>query len=195
MSAYAGAGDVPPPAGWPAPGPPLGAAPAPTLQDILLPAEAPPPGGAPPPPRSRRDTTIVSTRIRAHGGAAALCVVATVSSCGFGGVNSLPLPGAVASGSETTPSYHVQIANVGTLESNSPVMIDDVVVGSVGKHPRRRTGTPTSRSGSDPTSWFRPTRSPRVGQTSLLGSMHLSLDPPVGEARRRTTASPARPCL
>ena len=29
--------------------------------------------------------------------------------------------------------YHVELANIGTLESNSPVMIDGVVVGSVGK--------------------------------------------------------------
>ncbi len=56
VSAYVGAGDVPPPAGWPAPGPPVGAAQAPTLQDILLPAEAPPPGGAPPPPAPAEGT-------------------------------------------------------------------------------------------------------------------------------------------
>ncbi len=29
--------------------------------------------------------------------------------------------------------YHVELVNIGTLESNSPVMIDGVVVGSVGK--------------------------------------------------------------
>ena len=27
--------------------------------------------------------------------------------------------------------YHVEVANIATLEPNSPVMIDDVVVGSV----------------------------------------------------------------
>ena len=52
--------------------------------------------------------------------------------CAFHGLNSLPLPGAVGRGSGAD-IYHVEIANVGTLESNSPVMIDDVVVGSVGK--------------------------------------------------------------
>jgi ABC-type transporter Mla subunit MlaD len=54
VSAYTGAGDVPPPPGYgPPPGPPPAAplpmasppAPAPTLQDMLLPAEAPPPPG------------------------------------------------------------------------------------------------------------------------------------------------------
>jgi ABC-type transporter Mla subunit MlaD len=40
-----------------------------------------------------------------------------------------PLPGVGRRPDATT--YHVEIANVVTLESNSPVMIDDVVVGSV----------------------------------------------------------------
>ncbi|HEY9314666.1 MlaD family protein, partial [Williamsia sp.] len=61
------------------------------------------------------------------------CAVAlSLSGCAFEGVNSLPLPGAVGRGPDAV-TYHVQVPNVATLESNSPVMIDDVVVGSVGK--------------------------------------------------------------
>ncbi len=59
-------------------------------------------------------------------------VVLTATGCAFQGLNSLPLPGAVGRGSDAA-IYHVEIANVGALESNSPVMINDVVVGSVGK--------------------------------------------------------------
>ena len=111
--------------------------------------------------------------------AAGLCVALTATSCGFGGVNTLPLPGAVASGSGNSV-YHVQIANVSTLESNSPVMIDDVVVGSVGKlgvhnwvadvevRVRPDVAVPANAVAT-------------VGQTSLLGSMHVALDPPLGE--------------
>lgn len=111
--------------------------------------------------------------------AAGLCVALTVTSCGFGGVNTLPLPGAVASGPDNSV-YHVQIANVGTLESNSPVMIDDVVVGSVGKlgvhdwiadvevRVRPDVIVPANAVAT-------------IGQTSLLGSMHVALDPPLGE--------------
>jgi phospholipid/cholesterol/gamma-HCH transport system substrate-binding protein len=62
----------------------------------------------------------------------AVCVVSVVAGCGFNGVNSLPLPGAIGRGADAS-LYHLQFANVGTLESNSPVLIDDVVVGSVGK--------------------------------------------------------------
>ncbi|WP_081476447.1 MCE family protein [Mycolicibacterium rhodesiae] len=112
--------------------------------------------------------------------AAGLCVALTVTSCGFGGVNTLPLPGAVASGPDNSV-YHVQIANVGTLESNSPVMIDDVVVGSVGRlgvhnwiadvevRVRPDVVVPANAVAT-------------IGQTSLLGSMHVALDPPLGES-------------
>ncbi|MGE2689334.1 MCE family protein [Mycolicibacterium pulveris] len=111
---------------------------------------------------------------------AGLCAALTITSCGFGGVNTLPLPGAVASGPGNAV-YHVQIANIGTLEPNSPVMIDDVVVGSVGA--------------VDVVDWHAevevrvkpdvvvPANAvATVGQTSLLGSMHVALDPPIGEA-------------
>lgn len=111
--------------------------------------------------------------------AAGLCAALTITSCGFGGVNTLPLPGAVASGPGNAV-YHVQIANVGTLESNSPVMIDDVIVGSVGTidvvdwhaevEVRVKPGVVVPANAVA-----------TVGQTSLLGSMHVALDPPIGE--------------
>ena len=50
----------------------------------------------------------------------------TLPGCTFQGMNSLPLPGAVGRG-PTATTYYVDIANVGTLEPNSPVLIDDVV--------------------------------------------------------------------
>jgi phospholipid/cholesterol/gamma-HCH transport system substrate-binding protein len=100
------------------------------------------------------------------------------TACGFGGVNSLPLPGTVGHG-EGASSYTVELTNVGTLEPNSPVLMNDVVVGSV-----RRIGivdrhaeveitvTPGVRVPADTTV--------AVGQTSLLGSMNLQLTAPPG---------------
>jgi virulence factor Mce-like protein len=114
------------------------------------------------------------------------CVAMTVTGCAFQGLNSLPLPGAVGRGSDAT-IYHVEVANVATLESNSPVMMNDVVVGSVGRMDvkdwhanveiRVKPGVvvPANAVAS-------------VGQTSLLGSMHLALNPPVGEQPRGTLA-------
>jgi phospholipid/cholesterol/gamma-HCH transport system substrate-binding protein len=107
-------------------------------------------------------------------------VMLAVTGCAFQGVNSLPLPGAVGRGSDSAV-YHVEVANIGTLESNSPVLIDDVVVGSVGKmhlhgwhidvevSVKRDVTVPANAVAA-------------VGQTSLLGSMHLALDPPLGQA-------------
>lgn len=107
-------------------------------------------------------------------------VMIAATGCAFDGVNSLPLPGTVGRGSNAV-IYHVELTNIGTMESNSPVMMDDVVVGSVGKmtvhgwHADVEVGVapgvvvPANARAS-------------VGQTSLLGSMHLELNPPVGEA-------------
>ncbi|RDH77173.1 MCE family protein [Mycolicibacterium moriokaense] len=110
---------------------------------------------------------------------AGLCVAVVATSCGFGGVNSLPLPGAVASGSGSDV-YHVLIANVGTLESNSPVMIGDVVVGSVGRL-KARDWHAVVDVRVRPDVVVPANAVATIGQTSLLGSMHLALDPPLGE--------------
>jgi phospholipid/cholesterol/gamma-HCH transport system substrate-binding protein len=111
--------------------------------------------------------------------AAGCCVMLTATGCAYNGLNSLPLPGAVGRG-PGADIYHVEIPNVGTMEPNSPVMIDDVVVGSVNKETvkawhadveisvKRGVVVPANAVAS-------------VGQTSLLGSMHLELNPPPGQ--------------
>src|SRR5271170_7835116 len=107
------------------------------------------------------------------------CVALTGTGCAFHGLNSLPLPGAVGRG-PGADIYHVEMANVVTMESNSPVMIDDVVIGSVGPMKvkdwhadveisvKRDVVIPANAVAS-------------IGQTSLLGSMHLELKPPLGQ--------------
>jgi virulence factor Mce-like protein len=111
--------------------------------------------------------------------AAGTCVVLSATGCAFQGINSLPLPGAVGRGSDATV-YHVQIANVSTLESNSPVLINDVVVGSVGKMEVQDWHANVEIS-VEPGVVIPANAVARVGQTSLLGSMHLALDPPLGQ--------------
>ncbi|WP_322858158.1 MCE family protein [Mycobacterium europaeum] len=105
-------------------------------------------------------------------------VVLTATGCAFDGLNSLPLPGTVGRGQDAV-TYHVQIANVGTLESNSPVMINDVVVGSVGKMTLRDWHADVDIS-VRPDAVVPANAIARIGQTSLLGSMHLELNPPPG---------------
>ncbi len=115
-------------------------------------------------------------------GRRALCIVAyaaTVGGCAFQGVNSLPLPGAVGRGPHAN-IYHIEIANIGTLESNSPVMMADVIVGSVGK--MRVKGDHADIEVSVKPDAVVPANAVAiVGQTSLLGSMHVELNPPLGQ--------------
>ncbi|KLO40071.1 mammalian cell entry protein [Mycobacterium nebraskense] len=110
-----------------------------------------------------------------------LCALA-VAGCSFQGVNSLPLPGAVGRGPHAS-IYHIEIANIGTLESNSPVMTADVIVGSVGK--MRVKGDHADIEVSVKPDVVVPGNAvAAVGQTSLLGSMHVELNPPLGQPAR-----------
>jgi phospholipid/cholesterol/gamma-HCH transport system substrate-binding protein len=118
---------------------------------------------------------MIGRRVLALGSA----VMLTVSGCAFQGVNSLPLPGAVGRGADAAV-YHVELANIGTLESNSPVMIDDVVVGSVGGMTLHDWHVDLELS-VKPGVVVPANAVATVGQTSLLGSMHVALDPPPGE--------------
>jgi virulence factor Mce-like protein len=111
--------------------------------------------------------------------AVAGCVALTATGCTFEGLNSLPLPGTVGTGSDATV-YHVRIANVGTLEPNSPVMVSDVVVGAVRKMTVDDWSADVELS-VKPDVVVPGNATATVGQTSLLGSMHLALDPPVGQ--------------
>ncbi|WP_280502227.1 MCE family protein [Nocardia farcinica] len=128
-------------------------------------------------------------RVRLRRAAVAACLL-TATGCGAHGVNSVPLPGAEARGADATV-ISVEIANVGTLTPNSPVMVDDVVVGSVraitldGWHAvveaavRPETTVPANVVAT-------------IGQTSLLGSTHLALNTPEGEKPRGRLESGAR---
>ncbi|MBD0021715.1 MCE family protein [Gordonia pseudamarae] len=112
--------------------------------------------------------------------AALVGITVLAGGCSWNGVNSLPLPGTVGNSSGDY-SISVQVANVGTLSQNSPVLINDVEVGSIGEMKvrdwqalvelRLKKGTVVPGNAVA-----------KVGQTSLLGSMHIALDPPAGEA-------------
>ncbi|MBW0017097.1 MAG: MCE family protein [Mycobacterium sp.] len=112
----------------------------------------------------------------------ACCVLLITTGCAFNGLNSLPLPGAVGrplvgAGSNI---YRVEVANVGTLEANSPVMIDDVIVGSISKITVQGWHAVVEIS-VKPGTVIPANSVASVGQTSLLGSMHLELNPPLDQ--------------
>jgi phospholipid/cholesterol/gamma-HCH transport system substrate-binding protein len=111
------------------------------------------------------------------------CVMLAATGCAFNGLNSLPLPGAVGRG-PGAKVYHVEVANVVTLESNSPVMIDDVIVGSISKMTPKTVPSwhADVEISVNPGTVIPANAVASVGQTSLLGSMHLALNPPLGQA-------------
>ena len=117
---------------------------------------------------------------RAAVAAGCVAMAVTVSACGFGGLNSLPLPGAVGRGPGAAV-YHVEIANVSTLEPNSPVLVGDVVIGSVNRMTVRDWHADVEIS-VKPDIAIPANAVATVGQTSLLGSMHLALNPPLGQS-------------
>lgn len=121
------------------------------------------------------------------------CVVLTATGCAFHGLNSLPLPGAVGRGPGAN-IYHVELPNVGTMESNSPVMINDVVVGSVGtmrvaKNPHAPGWHADVEISVEPGVVIPDNVEATVGQTSLLGSMHVELNTPLGPDGKPKPAS------
>ena len=108
------------------------------------------------------------------------CIVLAATGCTFNGLNSLPLPGTVGRGADAK-TYHVELTNIGTLEPNSPVLISDVVVGSVSKMTVRNWHADVEIS-IKPDVDVPANVTATVGQTSLLGSMHLALNPPLGQS-------------
>jgi phospholipid/cholesterol/gamma-HCH transport system substrate-binding protein len=110
--------------------------------------------------------------------------VVLLAGCQFGGLNSLNMPGTVGHGAGAY-SITVELPDVATLPQNSPVMVDDVTVGSVSgvEAVQRADG---SFYAAVKLSLERNVKLPanaiaKVGQTSLLGSQHVELSAPVGQ--------------
>jgi phospholipid/cholesterol/gamma-HCH transport system substrate-binding protein len=107
-----------------------------------------------------------------------------VAGCSFGGLNSLNMPGTAGHG---PGSYQitVELPDVATLPQNSPVMVDDVTVGSVSgiDAVQRPDGTfyAAVQLSLDRNVNLPANATARVAQTSLLGSQHIELAEPEGE--------------
>ncbi|GFG69946.1 virulence factor Mce family protein [Mycolicibacter senuensis] len=106
----------------------------------------------------------------------ALIAVVALSGCGWRGLNSLPMPGTEgrAPGSFT---IRAQLPEVNRLEPNSRVRVGDVTVGSVTKVERQGWhALLTMRLNPDVDLPANATVA--LGQTSLLGSLHIELAAP-----------------
>jgi phospholipid/cholesterol/gamma-HCH transport system substrate-binding protein len=109
-------------------------------------------------------------------GVALVAVVTCLSGCGWQGVNSLPLPGTEGGG---PGSYHVQaqLPNVTNIQPNSRVRVGDVTVGTVTKVERQGWHALVSMT-INPGVKLPANATAKVGQTSLLGALHIELATP-----------------
>lgn len=108
-------------------------------------------------------------------GATALLAVA-LTGCGWRGMNSVPLPGTAGSGPGSY-TIQAQLPEVDSLEQNSRVQVGDVTVGNVTRIERQGWHallTITLDGDVD----LPANATATIGQTSLLGSLHIELAPP-----------------
>lgn len=101
-----------------------------------------------------------------------------LAGCQFGGLNSLPLPGTAGHG-DGAYTITAEMPDVATLPQNSPVMVDDVTVGSVAgiTAEQRPDGSfyAAVQLALDKQVVLPCNATAKVSQTSLLGSMHIDL--------------------
>jgi phospholipid/cholesterol/gamma-HCH transport system substrate-binding protein len=111
----------------------------------------------------------------------AICALLTVvpismAGCGWQGLNSMPLPGTEGGG---PGAYQVQaqLPDVTNIQPNSRVRVNDVTVGNVTKIERQDWHaliTMTINGDVD----LPANATAKIGQTSLLGTVHVELAPP-----------------
>ncbi|MFT3901102.1 MAG: MCE family protein [Gordonia sp. (in: high G+C Gram-positive bacteria)] len=115
--------------------------------------------------------------------------------CGFGGANTLPVPGAPGTGDG---SYRVSaiIPTAAGLVTNAPIMLDDATIGSIGKitvdNWNARVEMRMNKGAQIPSGSH-----VMVGMTSVLGSSHLQIlqpDSPGGSMMRAGDTIPLAKC-
>lgn len=112
--------------------------------------------------------------------AATLVVLFCLTGCQWRGLNSLSLPGTTGSG-DGSYTIQAQLPDVVTIEQNTRVRVADVNVGNVTKiEVQDWHALVTMRINGDV--HLPANATAKVGQTSLLGSMHIELAPPTDEA-------------
>jgi phospholipid/cholesterol/gamma-HCH transport system substrate-binding protein len=109
----------------------------------------------------------------------AVCLFA-VPGCEWRGLNSLSLPGTEGDG-DGSYTIHAQLPDVVVIQQNTRVRVADVNVGNVTKiEVQDWHALVTMRINGDV--HLPANATAKVGQTSLLGSMHIELAPPTGVA-------------
>jgi phospholipid/cholesterol/gamma-HCH transport system substrate-binding protein len=116
-------------------------------------------------------------RIRAAAAAGVVFFAMTaVSGCGWHGLNSIPLPG-TKGGGPGSYTIQAQLPDVTNIEQNSRVRVGDVTVGNVTKIELQGSHALLTMTIQGDVS-VPANATATVGQTSLLGSLHVELTPP-----------------
>ncbi|WP_199255318.1 virulence factor Mce family protein [Mycolicibacterium mengxianglii] len=117
------------------------------------------------------------TWVRATAAVAAVASATVLSGCGdWKGLNSLPMPGTEGTGPGAY-TISAQMPDVDNIEQNSRVRVGDVTVGNVTKIERQGwNALVTMKLNGDVQLPANATAT--IGQTSLLGSLHVELAPP-----------------
>ncbi|EHB50316.1 virulence factor Mce family protein [Mycolicibacterium rhodesiae JS60] len=114
--------------------------------------------------------------IRMVAAATSAVAVLAIQGCEWRGVNSMRLPG-TAGGGPGSFTIQVQLPDVVNIEPNSRVRVGDVTVGNVTRVERQGWhALVTARLAGDVN--LPENATAKIGQTSLLGSLHLELAPP-----------------
>ena len=113
---------------------------------------------------------------RAAAKLAMIVVLATVSGCGWRGLNSLPLPGTQGSGPGSFV-IQAQMPEVNNIQPNSRVRVADVTVGHVTRIERQGWHALLTMSLNGDVD-LPANATAKIGTTSLLGSYHIELAPP-----------------
>lgn len=109
----------------------------------------------------------------------AVAVAACATGCaGWQGANTLPLPG-TKGGGPSSYTIQAQLPEVGNIERNSRVRVGDVTVGNVTKIERQGWHALLTMT-IDGDVRLPANATATIGQTSLLGSLHVELGPPDG---------------
>lgn len=111
--------------------------------------------------------------------------VVMLAGCSFTGLNSLDMPGTRGHGAGSF-TITVELPDVATLPQNSPVMVDDVTVGSVSgveavQDPETGEFHAAVKLSLDSNVDLPANATATVAQTSLLGSQHVELAAPAGD--------------
>jgi phospholipid/cholesterol/gamma-HCH transport system substrate-binding protein len=110
----------------------------------------------------------------------AVLALAALSGCEFRGVNSITLPG-TKGGGPGSYTVQAQMPDVQNLQQNSRVRVNDVTVGNVTKIELQGWNALVTMT-IDGDVDLPANATATLGQTSLLGSVHVELAPPVGVA-------------